>query len=142
MEMVTSDVMEKHLIWASTISRRISKIDDLFGVNYVFLWIIPSESTFHNMKSISETLTLPEIVGETASIIRVVEENEFTEDKLAALFKTFAKERKLQFPKYVGFLRIALSGQKVRHLVIKYYTYIQQTTYNNFGATCLVMPQY
>ena len=140
--MVSDDVMEEHLIWASTISRRISKVDDLFGVNYVFLWIIASESTFHNMKSISETLTLPEIVGETASIIRVVEENEFTEDTLAALFKTFAKERKLKFPKYMGFLRIVLSGQKVRHLVIKYYTYIQQTTYNNYSSTSLVMPQY
>ena len=94
------------------------------------------------MKSISETLTLSELVGETASIIRVVEENEFTEDKLVALFKTFTKERKLQFPKYMGFLRIVLSGQKVRHLVIKYNTYIQQTTYNNYSGTCLVMPQY
>ena len=122
LEMVCDDVMEKHLIWASTVSKRISKVDDLFGVNYVFLWTIPSESTFQNLKSISEKLTSPEIVAETASVIRVLEENEFTEDKLVALFRTFAKERKLQYPKYMGFLRIVLSGQKVGHLVVKYYT--------------------
>ena len=112
--MVSDDLMEKHLIWAATVSKRISKIDDLFGVNYVFLWTVPSRSTFLNLKSISEELTLPEILGKTVSIIRVVTENEFMEDKLAGLLKTYAKERKLNFPKYMKFLRTVLSGQKVR----------------------------
>ena len=112
--MVSDDLMEKHLIWAATVSKRISKIDDLFGVNYVFLWTVPSKSTFLNLKSISEELTLPEILGKTVSIIRVVAENEFMEDKLAGLLKTYAKERKLNFSKYMKFLRTVLSGQKVR----------------------------
>ena len=130
--MVSDDVMEKHLIWATTISKRISKIDDLFGTNYVFLWTVPSKSTFQNLKSISETLTLPEILEETASIIMVVGENEFEEDKLGGLLRTFAKGRKLKLPKYMGFLRTVLSGQKVRLLIHK--TYCDKVLYNNYSG--------
>ena len=118
LEMVSDDVMEKHLIWAATISKRISKIDDLFGINYIFLWTVPSKNTFQNLKSISEGLTLPEILGETVSIITGVAESEFTEDKLIGLLRTYVKERKFNFPKYMKFLRTALSGQKVSNKLL------------------------
>ena len=112
-KMVSDDVIEKHLIWAATTTARISNVDDLFGVNYWFLWTLPSQSILQSLQPISKTLTLQKILEDTTSALSTVSEEDFTEDNLTTVLKAFAKEKELKFPRYMSLLRGVLSGHKV-----------------------------
>ena len=60
-----------------------------------FLWINPSENILQTLRPISKSVTLPEVLRKTASVITSVPKEEFTEDKLVGLLRTFTEERRL-----------------------------------------------